>query len=79
MSLSEIDRELIETRAELIAAKVAEGIVERVIRTHIETCPHGQGFKLLRAKFIGICIGSGVAAGSAGAGVMALLGKALGL
>ena len=54
--------------------EMAREIVKEVLSEHIQACPHGQSLNLLRAKFMGICVGVGVGSSGLAAVVMRLFG-----
>lgn len=55
MSLTEGDKAGIK--------EMAREIVKEVLAEHVQACPHGQLLSVLRAKFLGICIGVGIGSG----------------
>ena len=48
--------------------EIAREIIKEVMAEHVASCPHGQSLSVLKAKFVGICIGVGV--GSSGLAAM---------
>lgn len=54
--------------------EMAREIVREVLAEHIQACPHGQTLNVLRAKFIGVCVGVGVGSSGLAAVVMRLFG-----
>lgn len=46
-----------------MAGIVADEIITRVIKAHIESCPHGKSILLSKGFVIGIFIGSGAIGG----------------
>jgi hypothetical protein len=50
--------------------EMAREIVKEVLIEHVIVCPHGQTLNLIRAKFIGVCVGVGV--GSSGLATLVL-------
>ena len=56
-----------------VIEKIAAKVTQQVIATHIQCCPHGQLLLKSRSLLVGLCIGSGAAAG----GVVALVAKVL--
>lgn len=49
--------------------EIAREIVKEVLIEHIASCPHGKTLLANRWFLIGICIGSGIAGGSAALGL----------
>lgn len=54
--------------------EIARAIVKEVLVEHVQSCPHGKNLGLLKAKFIGLCIGLGTASGGLAGAVLKLLG-----
>ncbi len=54
--------------------EMAREIVKEVLLEHVQACPHGQTLNMLKAKFIGICVGVGVGSSGLAAVVMRLFG-----
>jgi len=54
--------------------EMARQIVKEVLAEHVQACPHGQSLNLLRAKFVGICLGVGVGSGGLVAAVLKVVG-----
>lgn len=50
--------------------EMAREIVKEVLREHVQACPHGQTLSILKAKFIGICLGVGVGSGGVTAAIL---------
>ena len=40
--------------------EIARAIIKEVLDEHVKSCPHGFSLNMLKAKFIGVCIGVGV-------------------
>lgn len=59
-------------RAEI--KEMAREIVKEVLTEHVQACPHGQSFALLRARFVGICLGVGVGSGGLAAAILKAFG-----
>lgn len=53
--------------------EIARAIVKEVLIEHIASCPHGRTLLASKMFLIGICIGSGVAGGSAALGLARLI------
>ena len=53
--------------------QIAREIVKEVLVEHVDMCPHGKN--LMAAKYIaaGACLGSGLAGGGIGVGLMKML------
>jgi len=69
MALSEGDKAIV---MEMVHSIVTE-VTEKLIRTHIQTCPHGKSLMVSKALLIGCMIGSGLGAGGISALVVKLL------
>ena len=54
--------------------EMARQIVKEVLAEHVQSCPHGQTLNMLRAKFVGICIGTGVGSGGLVAAIFKVFG-----
>jgi hypothetical protein len=54
--------------------EMAREIVKEVLMEHVQACPHGQAFEIMKAKFLGICAGIGVGSGSLVAAFMKIFG-----
>ena len=54
--------------------EIARAIVKEVMVEHIKSCPHGQGFNILKAKLIGACLAAGVMSGGTFFGLAKLFG-----
>lgn len=54
--------------------EMAREIVKEVLTEHVQMCPHGQTLNILKAKFVGICVGVGVGSSGLAAVVMRLFG-----
>lgn len=52
--------------------EIARSIIREVFSEHIKSCPHGQVLNVLQARFIGICIGIGMASGGVTSAIMYL-------
>ncbi len=48
-----------------LCAQIAGEIIEKVIKEHIKSCPHGRSILKLTCVSIGIALGSGLASGGA--------------
>lgn len=57
MALSQVDIDLIDSHAELIAERVTEKVIAEVLKAHINACPHGRFLYGSRRLLIGIGIG----------------------
>ena len=53
--------------------EIAREIINEVIKYHIEMCPHGKTLLVNKFLLIGVCIGSGLAGGSAVVGLVKIL------
>lgn len=43
-----------------IVGEIAGGIIEKVLKVHVDICPHGKALHTSKMVLIGIFIGSGV-------------------
>ena len=71
MALTKDDKDWVK----LVSEKLAYEVNKLVVAEHIKTCPHGVNMKVRKALFIGVCIGSGIAAGGAGGAVAVFVSK----
>ena len=63
MALSQHDEDWVK----LISEKIVYRVTKEVIANHIASCPHGKSMLASKWLVIGVCIGSGLAGGGAGA------------
>lgn len=70
MTLSAQDKIEIDQRA--------EGIIERVLQRHIDTCPHHQAYLIGKAKIVGFVLGGIVVSGVSSGSIAAILIKFFG-
>lgn len=54
--LTQPDIENIEARAELIAERVSERVILRVLAAHVASCPHGRLLETWKQRLVGACI-----------------------
>lgn len=54
--------------------EMAREIVKEVLMEHVQMCPHGQNLNVIRAKFIGMCLGVGVGSGGLVAAILKVFG-----
>ncbi len=71
MALTQDDKDWVK----LIAKDLAYEVNKLVVSEHIKTCPHGVNLKVRKAFIVGVCIGTGIAAGGAGGAVAILVSK----
>lgn len=45
--------------------EIAREIIKEVLIEHIQSCPHGKAILASKMLLVGMCIGSGIAGGSA--------------
>lgn len=67
MSLTEGDKAIC---AEM-SRQIVEEVSQRLLKLHMETCPHGKLLSKTRNLMIGACIGSSIGSGS----LVLLVGK----
>ena len=64
MALNDEDRAYIKEASTNIAGEVSERIIERVMKWHIKSCPHGKSILISKWLIIGACIGSSLGSGT---------------
>lgn len=53
-----------------ICGEIAQEIIEKVLKQHIDSCPHGKVLLKNRMFLIGCIIGASVGGGAGGAGIV---------
>jgi hypothetical protein len=69
LMLTEDDKEWVK----LVAEKLFQDLMPRIIAAHVLSCPHGKTLLISRWFLVGMMAGSGLAGGSIGALVVKVL------
>ncbi len=73
MGLTNTEEKLISQMIINTSGKVAEGIVERVIKAHLSSCPHGKALFASKWALMGAIVASSLGSGT----VLAVILKAM--
>jgi hypothetical protein len=60
MALTKYDIDTLDSHAELIAERVIQKVMDRMMQAHIDSCPHGRRLLILQS----VALGAGVFGGS---------------
>lgn len=73
MSITDTERAWIEELVENVSRRTADATVDRVLVTHVSSCPHGKRL----ARYAAIGTGVAISAGALGSGVWQFIVAAL--
>lgn len=71
MALNEGDKAII--------AEIAGAIIEKVLKTHVDTCPHGITMRIKKAQLIAFVTGVVIVSGASSGGIVIAIIKIFGM
>lgn len=62
-----------------IIAEIAGAIIEKVLKTHVDTCPHGITLRIKKAQLVAFIMGVIVVSGASSGGIIIAVIKIFGM